>query len=222
MKLGVRIADKIIEGVGKTFHREWKYEIAPEVLNFIQENKGKVKAIMIVGPHTSNWDVFHGIRFQQEHPEFKGLFRTPGKKSLFTGVKGFFLKGILEEYGGHELDRSKGRKYLDDIVETIIESEEYIWNVYPEGTRSSKRFKKGFILGMKKLKARGKPVPLILCCNNYKEKMLSAKEIISHEILDSGDLALWEKVEIFYTKDMAKHPENYNENIIPENVKNNA
>lgn len=217
MKLGVRLADEVIKFSGKYLLPEWKYEVDKNVLDFVEENKGKVKAIVVAGVHTSFWDVFHDIRFMQENSQFKGLIKGPGKKSLFEGFMGFLIGGIIREYGAHPLDRSKGRSYLDSLMQTIKDSDDYMLGVYPEGTRSYvDEWKKGFMIIMKKLR-----IPIVVCVRDYRNRIFSFSEIISPDFLEQkGELAVWEKLQDSFSKEMAKYPEKYNENIIPQSVRN--
>jgi 1-acyl-sn-glycerol-3-phosphate acyltransferase len=100
------------------------------------------KYVVIVAPHTSNWDFFVGwgarnvIGFQ---PNFLG------KKELFNiPLIGWFLSSI----GGVPVDRKNKRKstqLVQQVVDLYKERDEFIMTITPEGTRSySPKWKTGF------------------------------------------------------------------------------
>ena len=96
------------------------------------------KAVVVVGPHTSNWDFIVGkIAFM--HYGIQGKFLI--KKELF-----FFPFGILlKKMGGIPVNRSKNNRLTDQAVSFFDQSEELFLVFTPEGTRSyNPNWKKGF------------------------------------------------------------------------------
>ena len=100
------------------------------------------KYVIIVAPHTSNWDFFVGwgarnvIGFQPNFLAKKELFKIP--------LVGFFLKSI----GGVPVDR-KSKKRSTQLVQQVAdlykERDEFIMTITPEGTRSyAPKWKTGF------------------------------------------------------------------------------
>lgn len=97
------------------------------------------KYVIIVAPHTSNWDFFVGwgarnvIGFRPNFLAKNSLFKLP--------FIGWFLKFI----GGVPVDRSKHTNMVDQVVELYKTKEEFIMTITPEGTRSySPTWKTGF------------------------------------------------------------------------------
>ncbi|WP_420318834.1 1-acyl-sn-glycerol-3-phosphate acyltransferase [Ekhidna sp.] len=100
------------------------------------------KYVIIVAPHTSNWDFFVGwgarnvIGFRPNFLAKKELFKIP--------LVGFFFKSI----GGVAVDRKNKRKstqIVDQVIDLYKTRDEFIMTITPEGTRSySPKWKTGF------------------------------------------------------------------------------
>ncbi len=97
------------------------------------------KYVIIVAPHTSNWDFFVGwgarnvIGFRPNFLAKKSLFKIP--------FVGWFLKFI----GGFPVDRSRKTNLVDQVVQLYKEQDSFIMTITPEGTRSySPNWKTGF------------------------------------------------------------------------------
>ncbi len=96
------------------------------------------KYIVIVAPHTSNWDLVIGLlgRFAVE---VKINFLA--KKQLFF----FPLGNLLRALGGTSVDRSKQGNKVEQIAELYKQLDELKLGLAPEGTRSLvTRWKEGF------------------------------------------------------------------------------
>ncbi len=119
---------KILRGLMKLFG--WKVDVTyPE---------GVEKAVVVMGPHTSNWDFVLGrVAFYAMGIEGKYLI----KKELFFFPLGIFLRFI----GGIPVDR-KGKNNITTSAAKHFEENDQIYMVFtPEGTRSySPNWKKGF------------------------------------------------------------------------------
>lgn len=100
------------------------------------------KYVIIVAPHTSNWDFFVGwtarnlIGFRPNFLGKKELFKVP--------IIGWFLSAI----GGVAVDRKNKRKstqLVQQVVDLYKERDEFIMTITPEGTRSyAPKWKTGF------------------------------------------------------------------------------
>ena len=88
------------------------------------------KYVIIVGPHTSNWDFLIGILarsiFQIDDAKFLG------KKALFKWPYGFIFRAL----GGHPVDRTKNNNLVDAVVDIFNSKERFAVALAPEGTRS--------------------------------------------------------------------------------------
>jgi len=97
------------------------------------------KYIIIVGPHTSNWDFPLGILarsiFQIDDAKFLG------KSALFKWPYGFIFRAL----GGHPVDRTKTNNLVDAVVQIFDSKERFAVAIAPEGTRSKvDKLKTGF------------------------------------------------------------------------------
>ncbi|CEG58470.1 lysophospholipid acyltransferase family protein [Legionella fallonii] len=96
------------------------------------------KYIVIVAPHTSNWDLVIGL-FARFAVGVKINFLA--KKQLFF----FPLGNLLRALGGTAVDRSKNGNKVEQIVALYKQLDELKLGLAPEGTRSSVlRWKEGF------------------------------------------------------------------------------
>lgn len=96
------------------------------------------KFIVIGAPHTSNWDfvLFLALAFS-----LRADPRYMGKAEIFRSPLGAFFKWC----GGIPVDRSKSNGLVEQTVQAINESEQFILVITPEGTRGQVRaWKSGF------------------------------------------------------------------------------
>lgn len=118
------------------------------------------KAVIAVGPHTSNWDFVIGkLAFAYYGVNAKFLI----KKELFFPPLGWLLKAM----GGIPVDRKKKNNITEQAVRYFNENE-YCYLVFtPEGTRSyNPNWKKGFYYI-----AQNAKVPIYICYMDYKRKI---------------------------------------------------
>lgn len=119
------------------------------------------KYIIIVIPHTSNWDFPLGLLVRAAMQEEIGYV---GKDSLFKSPFGFLFRWL----GGIPVDRSKRNKFVDAVVDKFDGEEEMKICIAPEGTRKRvEKLKTGFYYI-----AKGANVPIILCKFDYGEKVI--------------------------------------------------
>jgi 1-acyl-sn-glycerol-3-phosphate acyltransferase len=152
------------------------------------------KFLIIVAPHTSNWDFFAGY-FSKAHLNFNPNFL--GKKELFKiPVVGWFLKSI----GGYPVDRSKKTNLVDQVVELYNTEEDFVMTITPEGTRSySPEWKTGFY----RIAAKAN-VPIVKVAFDYPSKTLSiAKPVYTRGEMDKEI----EEIKEYYRQFTGKHPE---------------
>jgi 1-acyl-sn-glycerol-3-phosphate acyltransferase len=88
------------------------------------------KSVIIVGPHTSNWDFPLGVLarsiFKIDDAKFLG------KSTLFKWPYGFIFRAL----GGHPVDRTKNNNLVDAVVDIFNSKERFAVALAPEGTRS--------------------------------------------------------------------------------------
>ncbi len=96
------------------------------------------KCIMMVMPHTCNFDFFIGL-FSRGIIGLEMNF--VGKKELFAFPFGYYFRSI----GGAPLDRSGGKNNVDATVEVFNSREVFRMAIAPEGTRKKvTQLKTGF------------------------------------------------------------------------------
>lgn len=122
--------------------------------------EGIKKCVIVVGPHTSNWDFIIGrLAFVQYGVNAKFLI----KKELFFPPLGWILKAL----GGIPVDRKKNNNMTDQAVELFNQYEDLYLVFTPEGTRDyNPNWKKGFYYIAMKAK-----VPIYVCYMDYERKI---------------------------------------------------
>lgn len=96
------------------------------------------KFIIIIGPHTSNWDFILGMVVRGA---MAANVRFLAKHQLFNAPYGWFFRWL----GGSPVYRHKDNNLVDQVVAMYENHDEFILGIAPEGTRSEiKRWKSGF------------------------------------------------------------------------------
>ncbi len=90
------------------------------------------RGIVIVYPHTSNWDFVVGLLAKWAI----GLpLRFVGKESLFRGLTGATLGRLMRLWGGRPVDRRRASGAVQQLA-ALMRSEPWFWlALSPEGTR---------------------------------------------------------------------------------------
>ena len=141
---------KIARGILRIFG--WKVDAhTPEGVN---------KCVVVMGPHTSNWDFVIG-RLAFLAFGVKGSYLI--KKELFF----FPLGWLLKRMGGIPVDRG-GKRNLTETAVSYFEKNKRMFMVFtPEGTRSyNSNWKKGFYYISEKAK-----VPIYIGYMDYEKKI---------------------------------------------------
>lgn len=89
--------------------------------------------IVIVYPHTSNWDFVVGLlaKWSVGVP-----FRFVGKESLFRGVTGATLGRLMRAWGGMPVNRRDASGAVEQIA-ALMQAQPWCWlGISPEGTRA--------------------------------------------------------------------------------------
>lgn len=129
----------------------WKIDNSPP--------EGVKKCVIVVGPHTSNWDFVIG----------KLAFISYGINAKFLIKKEAFVFGLgwlLKAMGGIPVDRKKNNNLTDTAVEFFNETDSLYLVFTPEGTRKyNPKWKKGFYIIAEKAK-----VPIYIAYIDYERK----------------------------------------------------
>ena len=157
------------------------------------------KYVIIVSPHTSNWDFIIGRCFgYMLEIEAKYL----GKSQLFRFPYGWIFRWL----GGIPVDRSKHNNLVAYAIDLFNSSEELVLGLAPEGSRSRvDSWKLGFYHI-----AAGANIPIALGFLDYQKREAGIGEMF----YTSGDLQKdLQKIENFYKKITPRHKEKYNSKI---------
>ncbi len=149
--------------------------------------------VVIVAPHTSNWDFFVGLAvrsIKQMNTHYlakQELFKPP-------------LGGIFRALGGYPVDRSKSTNFVDAVAQLFHEHKQFSIAITPEGTRSYvPKWKTGFYFIAQKAN-----VPIIMASLNYSSKTVEFKE----PLYPSGNLDKDLEIILNYYKTIpGKYPE---------------
>jgi 1-acyl-sn-glycerol-3-phosphate acyltransferase len=153
------------------------------------------KMILVVAPHTSNWDFLTGL-WAKFALRLKASFL--GKHTLFWWPLGVFLRWL----GGIPIDRSKAAGIAEDSARAFRESERLMLVIAPEGTRShSERWKSGFYRI-----AVAAEVPILLIAFDYRRKVIRLGPLFRPTGDYEKDLP---QIQSHFHAGMALRPENY-------------
>lgn len=152
------------------------------------------KCIIIVGPHTSAWDIVIGVLYRSA----AGMAGTRflGKQELFDSPVGFLFRWM----GGTPVNRCSKHKMVEQVVELFNSQEELRLALSPEGTRQKvSRLRTGFYHI-----ARGAKVPIIMAGMDYKNKNL----VFSKPFYPGcNEVVEQQKVILFFSSIQGKNPE---------------
>jgi 1-acyl-sn-glycerol-3-phosphate acyltransferase len=152
------------------------------------------KYVLIVAPHTSNWDFFVGLAARS----------ISGIKSNFlikdSVMKTPIIGSIVRSIGGRAVDRSKKTGMVDQIVEMYEREEELVITITPEGTRSyNPKWKSGFYQI-----ALNAKVPIQMVAFDFEHKQVVFRELFYPTGDVEGDI---EAIKTYYRGFKGRHPE---------------
>lgn len=162
---------------------------------FVGEFPEPSRLVIVVAPHTSNWDFVTGIAV---------VFATGlhahwlVKDTWFRWPFGHLARWL----GGIPVDRSRSNALVEQTSQAFAEHERLWLAVTPEGTRKKvARWKSGFWHI-----ARDAGVPIALCYFDYRKR-----ETGFGPLLEPGDdyTADLERITAFYREVTPCHPENF-------------
>lgn len=114
------------------------------------------KCLVVVYPHTSNWDFPVGILFR---PAYELEIGFVAKHTLFKGLLGPIMRGL----GGRAVVRTGNTKFVDAVAEVFLQNPVFRLCLTPEGTRSRvTELKTGF-----HYLALGANVPIVWCAFDW-------------------------------------------------------
>ncbi len=152
------------------------------------------KFIIIVAPHTSNWDFPLGIMVRSIAKIHATRFL--GKSQLFKFPYGFIFRAL----GGYPVERTKDNNLVDAVVDIFSSKDQFSIALAPEGTRSKvSRIKTGFYHIAKKAN-----VPIVLVGFDFKERTIVIEEPFYPTEIIADDFRY---IIQFFASITGKHPE---------------
>ena len=157
------------------------------------------KCVIVVAPHTSNWDFMYGkcyayaVGIQPKYLVKSELYFWP-------------ISWFINHNGGIPVDRTKSSSLVDQLSLKIKKEDEFMLTLSPEGTRSKvDKWKTGFYYVAKKAN-----IPIVLAFIDFKNKCLGSNKIIY-------DLENFQKVMVdiqdYYKNCNGKYPNQFNQVI---------
>ncbi|MCA3218190.1 MAG: 1-acyl-sn-glycerol-3-phosphate acyltransferase [Burkholderiales bacterium] len=155
------------------------------------------RGVVIVYPHTSNWDFIVGLLAKWA---MRAPFRWIGKESLFRGITGATLGRLMRLWGGRPVDRHQASGAVEQLA-ALMNSEPWFWlALSPEGTRKHQdHLRSGFYH-----LARRMDVPLGLAYIDYTTRTVGVQHFVRLTGDEAGDLAGLAR---FYADKRGHHPE---------------
>lgn len=153
------------------------------------------KFVLIVAPHTSNWDFPVGLMAKFA---LRLACKYIAKHSLFWWPLGVFLRAV----GGVPVNRSAASDFVEQTVRIFGGREQLVLVITPEGTRSKvERWKSGF-----HRIARAAGVPIVLVSFDYSRKVVRLGPAFAASEDYERDLAA---IQARIAPEMARHPARY-------------
>ncbi|HSD66491.1 MAG TPA: lysophospholipid acyltransferase family protein [Vicinamibacteria bacterium] len=153
------------------------------------------KMVLIVAPHTSNWDFLTGLWVKLA---LRMGARFVGKHTLFRGPLGVVMRWL----GGVPVNRSAAVGFAEETARVMRQSERMTLVIAPEGTRRhTDRWKSGFYRI-----AVAAEVPILLAGFDYPRKVVFFGPLLRPTGDYETDLA---EIRSHYDAGMALKPENY-------------
>jgi 1-acyl-sn-glycerol-3-phosphate acyltransferase len=153
------------------------------------------RVVLVVAPHTSNWDFLVGIAAMLA----LGLdARWIGKDTLFRPPLGPLLRWL----GGTPVDRAAPEGVVEEAVRRLRASDRLFLTLSPEGTRRKvERWKTGF-----HRMARGADVPVWPVALDYSRKAVALLPLVTLTDDVEGDVR---RIRALYSPAMARYPEHF-------------
>jgi len=166
------------------------------------DSKSLDRCVLVVAPHTSNWDFILGIlTYWKLGKKLKIIIKD-------SHTKAFYGK-IVEKMGGIGINRAQ-KNDLVNFVASAFEKEDFSLVITPEGSRSwSPKWHLGFYY-----MARKAEVPIVLASGDYQKKEIQIGYTISVEKIEQEPLeVILVEIEDYFRNIQGKFPKNYNPQI---------
>ncbi len=177
---------------------QWSKWTAINALNDLETPNTPQKYVLIVAPHTSNWDFIYGMGTAD-------ILKLPYRFTIKKEWMIFPFSGFFRRLGALPIDRTpeKGKpriKMASHMAQLLLQSDEDLFMVItPEATRSkSTAWKTGFYHTAKEAN-----VPLLLGYLDYEKKQSGIGEV--YHLTDDREADMRHIMD-FYRRITPKHP----------------
>ncbi len=153
------------------------------------------KYLIVVAPHTSNWDFLIGVLFRRYTKGFDPKYLA--KKELFVWPIGYFFRAL----GGFPVERSKSTNFVNSLVKIYTKEKKFVTTITPEGKRKySLKWKTGFYHI-----AKNANIPIVRVAFDYGSKQVVFDEpyVITKGVEDTID-----EFKHYFSQYKGKNPEN--------------
>ena len=123
------------------------------------------KYLVVVAPHTSNWDFIYGILFAYQLP-FKIHFLA--KSQLFTFAYGWFFRVL----GGIPVDRTKKNDLFSTVVDIIDQKDKIVVGIVLKELEKEQKSGKRVFITLPEAN-----IPIALAFIDYKTKTIGIDSI---------------------------------------------
>ena len=157
------------------------------------------KFVLIVAPHTSNWDFIFGFMV------YLALQLETHWFAKHTALRGP-LGPIGRYFGAVAIDRGRSGNVVQAYIEEFAKRERMVVTIAPEGTRSRvSDWKRGF-----HYVARGAGVPIVPVALDFAHK----RALLGAPVMPTDDYAAdMARLKPFFKAEMAKDPSKYDETL---------
>tara|TARA_Y100000996_G_scaffold409417_2_gene390029 strand:- start:673 stop:1278 length:606 start_codon:yes stop_codon:yes gene_type:complete len=181
-----------LQWLGRTLLTIWGWKVSGS----IKEEYGNRNLVIVVAPHTSNWDGILGMAALAGLDARIAFF---GKHTVF---KYFILGNFLKYMGGIPVDRSNPDGVMNDAIQKIKNIEFSLIAMAPEGTRSKvSEWKTGFLRIAQEINAKVVPVSL-----DFSKKDILLGDIFKLSGNKDEDI---KNLKNYFSAFTPKHPENF-------------
>lgn len=157
----------------------------------------ETKCVLIVAPHTSNWDFVMGFL------AYLAMGMDANWLAKHTALAGFWGR-LGRHFGGIPVDRSRPGKMVETCIEAFAAPRGRILVITPEGTRSRvEEWKRGY-----HRIALAAGVPIIPAALDFKGRRV----LFGPPVRPTADVDADERqLRAFFRAEMARHPAQYKE-----------
>jgi 1-acyl-sn-glycerol-3-phosphate acyltransferase len=152
------------------------------------------KMVLIVAPHTSNWDFAVGM---QAKLALRLGCTFIGKHTLFHWPLGIFMRWL----GGIPVDRKKASGFVGEVAAAVRAADQMTVVLAPEGTRTRAQWKSGFYRI-----ATEAGVPILPVGFDYSRRVVFFARLFHPTGDYEQDLP---QLRAYYRPEMGMRPENY-------------